>query len=487
MAAPFPSNRARLFAAIGCGLAVAVPFLAVTFPPITDLPQQTAQIRLLGEALAGAEDLRVQWLHPNKLGYLPLAIAWGLAGPIAAGRLALLAIGLLWVIAIHALARATGRTSAAAILATLFFFNHVTYWGFLNFLIGLPAFVLWYLALRREGPGDGPRILMAGLFLYCAHVLWLAAGLVWLAISALIDRRPAAEVARRLAWMSPILAAVAVWYTVFSSSGVDERTFWGHAPWMRLHPDWMLASALGGLRGAVEPAVAFVALVWLVLGLWQHRADLGTAIDRRLALPGLLFLLAALLLPGVHRHTIFFAARWVAPAAVFLVLGCPAPRLRWRLADALAGLLLVALTMSTALAWRGFERDELSGLEECLDALPANQRVLGLAMIRESPRIRGYPYYHLYAYAQVLRGGELNRSFAVEASSLVAFRDLPKTYPWTDNLDWRPKQFRQSDRDFFDYIIVYAEPATHAFFLQDPKLEPVTAELPWRLYRVLTN
>ncbi len=246
----------------------------------------------------------------------------------------------------------------------------------------------------------------------------------------------------------------------------------------------MLASAFGGLRGRIEPAVALAVLAWLALGLWQHRVRLAAAGDRRLALAGLLFLLAALALPGVHRHTIFFAARWVAPAAVFLVLACPAPRWKWGLTRAVPWLLLFTLTAATTVAWRGFERQELAGLEECLDELPAGQKVLGLAMIRESPRIRGYPYYHLYAYAQVIRGGELNRSFAVEPSSLVVFRDLPKKYPWTDGLDWRPERFRQSDRDFFDYIIVYARPETHAFFLRDPQLDPLTAELPWRLYRV---
>ncbi len=482
MSDPPPSTRAYVLAAAGCGLALAVPFLAVTFPPITDLPQQTAQIRLLGEALAGAEDLRVQWLHPNKLGYLPVAAAWGVAGPLAAGRLALLVIGLLWVVAIHALARAHGRPPAAAVLATLFFFNHTTYWGFLNFLIGLPAFVLWHLAIRR--PGGGPRILLAGLVLYYAHVLWLAAGMVWLVVSALLDRRGVREVIRRLAWLAPILAAVAVWYMFFSSSGVDERTFWGRPPWMRLHPQWMLLSAFGGLRGSLESALAVAVLAWSVLGLWQHRARLASAGSGRLALAGALFLLAALVLPGVHRHTIFFAARWVPAAAVFLVLACPAPRWRRGLASVVPWLLLVVLTVATTTAWRGFEREDLSGLEECLAELPAGQRVLGLAMIRESPRIQGYPYYHLYAYAQVLRGGELNRSFAVEPSSLVVFRDLPKKYPWTDDLDWRPERFRQSDRDFFEYIIVHAGDEKHAFFLRDPRLEPATAARPWRLYRV---
>ncbi len=246
----------------------------------------------------------------------------------------------------------------------------------------------------------------------------------------------------------------------------------------------MLSAAFGGLQGRLEPIVALAVVGWLTAGLWQHRAALAAAGDRRLALAGVLFLLAALALPGVHRHTILFASRWIPPAAVFLVLACPPPRLNAGLRHAVPWLLVVTLAGATSAAWMGFEQEELDGLEECLAALPPEQRILGLALIRTSPRIRGFPYYHLFAYAQVLRGGELNRSFADEASSLVVFRDLPKKYPWTDRLDWRPERFRESDRDHFQFLIAYATIETHGSFLRDPHLEPVTPERPWRLYWV---
>ncbi len=154
---------------------------------------------------------------------------------------------------------------------------------------------------------------------------------------------------------------------------------------------------------------------------------------------------------------------------------------------AVAGLLLITLTTATAAAWRAFERQELAGLEASLAAIEGPAKVLGLDFVRTSPRIDGFPYYHLFAYAQVLGGGTLNRSFADDASSLVVFRDLPRSYRWTDRLDWRPERFRESDRDFFDYLLVHARPETHRSFLADPHLEPVTRELPWRLYRVRPN
>ncbi len=83
------TRKGYIVSTIICGALVAVPFLAVEIPPITDLPQLTAQVRLLFEALGGSGDYRVQWLTPNKLGYVPLLLAWPVGDPIAAARLGL--------------------------------------------------------------------------------------------------------------------------------------------------------------------------------------------------------------------------------------------------------------------------------------------------------------------------------------------------------------------------------------------------------------
>lgn len=466
----------------------AVPFLLVTFPPITDLPQQTAQIRLMREVVEGSETYRIQAFHPNKLSYLAILIGWHWGGGLGAGRLGLLLIGLLWVGAIHALARATGRDPSLAVLASLFFFSHATYWGFLNFLIGFPAFLLWYVVVDQlESPlraRGGLKLLLVGALLYTAHVLWLALGLLWLGVVCLLERGSPLEIVRRFAWLAPVGLAVVAWYSAFAASGVDARTFWGRPPWIRLSPDWMLPAVFGGLEGPLEGAVALFILAWLGLGLWQHRGQLASAMDSRLALLGGLLFAAVLVLPEVHQHTIYFAARWATPAAVFLVLACPAPRLRPTLREAVPWLLLITLITATAAAWMGFEQQEMAGFEASLEALPRDSRLLGLDLIRTSPRIRSFPYYHLFAYAQVLRGAELNRTFADEASSLVVFRELPHVYPWTEGLEWKPERFRQSDRDHFDYILVQADAEKHGFFLRDSKLEPATAAARWRLYRV---
>ncbi|MEM7353519.1 MAG: hypothetical protein AAF657_22165 [Acidobacteriota bacterium] len=490
-------NRSFILSALVCGLLFALPFLSVTIPPITDLPQQLAQIRLLGEAFGSDDETyRIQAWHPNKLGYLPLGLAWLVASPLAAGRLGLLMIGWLWIVAIHGLAWSTGRSTAAAALACLFFFSHLTYWGLLNALIGLPMFAAWFVLLDRLEPRSagwrkGLPLTVVACLLYSAHVLWLAVGLLWLVVSGLLARLPIRALAWRLAWASPPLLAVAIWYPRLQRSGFVSETTWGRSPLGRLHPEWWLNSALGGLEGRVELILGLAVVFWLALGLLTLRSDTAEgkassppSIHRGLLAAGLLFVTLALCLPAVIQNTIFFASRWLPAGVVFLVLACPPPRRPNLVRSAVPYLLLTTLALATTTTWIDFESEDLHGLHESVAAVPPGGRILGLDFGRTSERIKGFPFYLLYAYAQVLHGGEVARSFANLGSSLVVFRDLPREFPWTDALDWRAQRVRRSDIEHFQHVLVFGGPERHAPFLADERLTPVTRDRPWRLYRV---
>ena len=486
------SDAAYLASAAACAVLVAIPFLVVTLPPITDLPQQTAQVRLLLETL-GEDDgpYRVQWLSPNKLGYLPLLLGWLAAPPLGAGRLGVLLIGLSWVAALHLLARAFRRPAAAAALASVFFFNHLTYWGLLNFVAGLPVFALWLVIVERlergrAGRHAGLKLLATATLLYLAHVLWLAAGLAWLVVSTVVRRLPLGVLGRRLAWTAPILGVALVWYPQLERSGFVSNTVWGRSPFGRLHPLWHLNSAFGGLEGAVEPALALAVAGWLLLGLVQDlRLARGGGVHRGLLLAAAMLIAAALCLPAVIQSTIFFASRWLPMGVVLLVLALPQPRLGKRALRAAVPLVVLAsLSAATAAAWITFETRELDGLDQSLAAAPAGERLLGLDFVRTSKIIKGYPFYHCYAYAQVLHGSDLARPFTNLGSSLVVFRDLPRTFPWTEGLDWRARKIRKSDMDHFGAVLIFGPPSAHAPFLADPRLTPVTEDRPWRLYLV---
>src|SRR5262245_48052314 len=104
---------ARVSLALVTAACVALPFLVVRFPPITDLPQHVAQVRLLVETVGHPDSpYTIQWFTPYALVYSLLGAAWAVVGPLHAGRVAMLAIGFLWVTAIHLLAASRGRSPA---------------------------------------------------------------------------------------------------------------------------------------------------------------------------------------------------------------------------------------------------------------------------------------------------------------------------------------------------------------------------------------
>src|SRR4030042_7103693 len=111
-------SNIRILLALLCFLLAAVPFLAVKFPPITDLPQHAAQIRLFGEALSQPDSpYRIQWMTPYSLVYTVLGASWLAFGPENAGRIGMLIIALLWITMLHLLTARLNRSPLAASLA----------------------------------------------------------------------------------------------------------------------------------------------------------------------------------------------------------------------------------------------------------------------------------------------------------------------------------------------------------------------------------
>ncbi len=479
----------RVLLATVCCLLVAVPFVSVRFPPITDLPQHLAQIRLLHDAIANPDSVyRVQWLTPYILSYVPLTIAWQLSPSESAGRIAMVSLALLWTVAIHWLAFKRKRPAAAAVLASALFFNHTTYWGFYSFEMGVPIFVLWFLLTSRPESRqfrrrDIPLLLVLALLLYLSHALWLAAGTAWFILRCVVIRVPPRTALAQLASFSPVLVMAAIWYPRLAASGFSSPTRWIATPSSRLSFSWLMNATLGGLEGPAEYVAALALVGWVGLGAYHHRGQLHTLIDRDLGLAAAMFFGLALLLPTVHQNTIAFGSRWMPVAAVCMLLAIPAPAWERGVRNAVALTALAAFVIVTASAWITFELNEYSGLPESLEALPANQRVIGLDYVRTSAIVKGRPFLQGFAYAQVVRGGELNFSFAQFAPMAVVYR-APRRPPWTSGIEWRAERVKPSDFGYFDYALVNADRPLHATLTALPDLHPVTAEGRWRLYRI---
>ena len=480
-------SKERLLLAAFCCFLAAAPFLLVQFPPITDLPQHAAQIRLFSEALGQPDSpYRIQWLTPYSLVYGVLGSAWAIFGPEDAGRLGMFFIALLWIIMLHLLAARLRRPPLAAALASLLFFGHILYWGFYQFAFGWTLFLGWVMLSHvrfKNRVGETASFFFASAILYFTHVLWLFIAVGWLAAQHLIRKSPWKSLAARLVGVFPFILLAFLWYPSLAEYGFRSKTVWSTIPFERLSPIWIVDASFGGLKGTVEYVFFGLFIAWLVFGWRNNRGRFRTHTDRGLLFFGLIFLLLALVLPDLYTNTTRFSQRWVPPALAFLLLAFPRPRLKKSILTAIAAAAIASFFLITSLSWVAFEKSEMAGLEESLSKLPDRPRVVGLSYIKNSAIVRGRPFIQVFAYSQVYRGGELNFSFADFGPSLVVYRQR-RRLPWTSGLEWYPERTKKGDLLYFDYALINAAEEAHQKIAMETYIRPLTRTGRWRLYGV---
>jgi hypothetical protein len=477
-----------LIAALLFVLAV-VPILVAPFPPSTDLPQHLAQARLFKEALANpAGPYVIQWLAPNNLIYVFLLAFWTVlpAGLIA--RAALILIVLLWLAAIHGLGAVRSRAPAVVTVASLLVFNQSFYWGFLNYLIGFPVFILWFVLTTKDPRRTSSKLIGAlavtSFLLYGSHALWFAAGAGWLILIALLKKAPVKTALWRFAALVPCGLIAFSWYPNLSASramaGFDTAPHWSPL-FDRLAS--FLDAAFGGIRGPVETVVFVFLLLWAGLSIWQNRTRLKTHMDRDLLAAALFFLVIVIVSPDKYMNTIFFSSRWFPAAMIFLLLALPTPSFRRASPKVIALAVAAPFFLITAFVWRSFEIKDLSGFRGSLARIQASSRVLGLDLVKESAHIKGRPFLQFFAYAQVFKGGELNFSFAEHYSGLVAYK-AKRDVRWTAGLEWHGEKAKRTDFVLFNFVLVNGEEKDHRILGGFPELSPLTHLGKWRLYEV---
>jgi hypothetical protein len=486
------SSEAKKRAAIAIGIAIltVLPIFLTPFPPSADLPQHIAQVRLFLETLNGPPNSYViLWYGPDNLIYLFILLFWEILPVAWVGRAILALIAVLWIAAIFLLGAKRDRPVEAMILASMLVFNQAFYWGFLNFLIGLPVFVFWFLLTTRAVEKPSRRLwfglVAVSFLLYASHALWLAAGAAWLVFINIIRRTPVRRFLSALAPLVPAVVVSLIWFPFLSQAragaGFDVVPRW--SGWFdRLSS--CIDAAFGGIWGVSGMAAFLVLYAWMGLSVWQNRKRLAESIDRDMAAAGVFFLIAVILAPDKYMSTIFFNSRWFPVALIFFALSVPVPSVKRRPLLLAASLVAVVLSsLVTFSAWRKYSREELAGFREAIDKIPVSSRVLGIDLVKNSDTIRGRPFLQLFAYAQVYKGGTVNFSFAEHYSGLVAYR-AKRAAPWTPRLEWYGERFKSEDLEWFDFVLANASPVDHKLALGLKELSLVTFSGPWRLYRV---
>jgi hypothetical protein len=482
-------RKTWIIVAAGLFVLAILPIVLTEFPPSTDLPQHIAQVRLFLDTLKSpGGPYVIQWLAPNNLVYLFLLGFWSVLPVAYVGPAVLVLIVFLWIAAIFLLAAGKGRSTEAAVLASLLVFNQSFYWGFLNFMTGFPVFILWF-ALTTGDARNSSWKLYAGLagtsfLLYGSHALWLAAGVAWLVLIGLLKRIKVKDFLLRLAALIPCGLVALLWYPRLSlaraASGFDVAPHWSPL-FDRLSS--FVDAAFGGIRSPME-IMAFVFLYgWCGLSVWQNRRRLRGLIDRDMLAAGAFFLAIVIMAPDKFMNTIFFGFRWLPIALIFFLLSLPVPSIRRFPAKTGALTIAAAFFLITAVAWHKYGTEDLSGFRESLEHIPPSSRVLGLDLVKTSEIIKGRPFLQLFAYAQVFQGCELNFSFAEHYSGLVAYK-AKREVTWTTGLEWFAAKVKRADFAFFDYVLVNGPETDHKTLSSFRELSPMTNSGRWRLYKV---
>ncbi len=452
------------------GTALALPAAVTRFPPITDLPQLLGQVPLFVEAVSSPEsDLVVQWWAPNQLFQVLAGLSWLVVGPAFSGSVSVMLVIACWLAALLVTAARGRRSFDSALIASLLIFNHSFYYGFLNFVLGAAAFLLWAPGWNRsrapgdrDGPVSSPAAFALMAFLtYKSHLLWFFFGCAtWAVGLALAWHRSGPRSAafrshglRSLALLPWLVLGLRFGHTLAAGDFVS-RIRWGEPPVVKLLSlDWWRVGALGGLRGPTDTTFLALLLLLAVLSLVRNRHHLRSRIDRTLLALGAVLVLGAVLLPEMVGRTTHFGSRWVAPGFALILLGLPPIGYRKWLIRSLVIAVMWTYCGTTAITWYRAERLELAGFEGVLEEIPRGTRLMGLIRREQSDYIAGFPYYHLYAWAQVYRGARLHFSFADHPTSPVVFRDLPRQLPY------HPGQLQPRDLVHFDHLLVFGPAA----------------------------
>jgi hypothetical protein len=417
---------------IAASLAMAIPLVWPTIPPLVDLPGHMGRyvIQLDGGAspllrewfgfkwaLIGnlGVDLLVEAFAPL-FGIEPVVKAIAIAVPV------LTAGGLLWIAReVH------GQVPPTAFLALPLAYAHPFHFGFINFALSmalaLVAFALW-LRLARKGHFR----LRALLFVPIGLLLWVCHTFGWAALGAMAFSAEAVRQHDKLGgWFKPFVNAafqclplfppvllMIAWRTGGVSGETGDWFNWGaKALWLEMilrdRWQWFDIASLVVLIGAL---------------LYANRSS-RLEFSRNLGATALLLAAVFILLPRIVFGSAYADMR-LAPfmLAIALIAIRPKPGVS---AAALAPLALIALafvTVRTGATTASFALHHLRHTQAlaALDALPRNARLVSFV-----GRDCGLPWHtnrmeHLPALALVRRGAYTNDQWNMAGAQLMTPR-----------------------------------------------------------------
>ncbi len=466
--------------------------LTVPFPPLVDYPNHLAEGFILAH-IGDSPRLQANYQtvfapFPNLAATLTLPLLMQALPPLAAGKALLTLILLLWVAGAHLFARAVvGRSSWLAVPIALMAYNSSFYYGFLNYAMSVPifliAFAAWLSWRSSMGPGRFLLLTLLACLCYLGHFsayAFLGLGCATtLAVEALSARRLPRS---RLLALLPLLPPVALFLTYMGGSGEVGGVIWGDP----VEKSISFLSPLIGYDRRVDAAVLLLTAAALLL-VW--RAAYGRTLRRPILACGLAFAAAVFATPRVILTSSGADIRFALPALICLLLAADL-RLPRPAARAGFALLVAALCLKLFGLWGSWTEQsrEIACSVRALATVEEGARILPITLRSTDPtedkRQRGL--IHSAHYATVLREALVPSLFTYASQQIVRLKGpstgriaaLSETAD-PASVDWTAIQ------DGYDYL--WAGRFTPAFAAQAGRIAGKARECPqgalWRIRR----
>ena len=502
-------RRNTLFELFFAGLALfaAAPLWLVEHPPIQDLPQHLAAIRVLldhGEAsLRFAEYFDVELGRTQYLAYYLAAqlLALGL-GVTLANKLLLTAAIVGTPYAMRALLRALNRDEGNALFVLPLTWNAHLILGFLNFITAIPLMLLGLaLAVELRRSFTVKRALGLGLVTFVAfytHVVpfaFLGLGAVMLGVG-----EGAKQTLRRWLPLAPAGIASLFWLarspageaTMSAASGTRGD---GPRP-VFIEPERALDELPGWLtdvfHGPLDERLLMAFGVCLGLAILLGRPRSPAERELMAGLPRLLWRVAPLApLAALAYFIAPVSYDWIWPinarfALLALLLFIPWLRPPRRWAEGLLHSAVIVIAMlsfqQASRASLAFEREEVLELDAAIESIPEGSRVAGLIFASGSRHVKFSPFLHSVAYVQAARGGAVMFSFADFPQSPIRFREGSRPPRVPPRWEWMPGQVDPAhDLDWYEYVLTRGGPGRIG--RMPGRWRNIFSSEPWRVYK----
>lgn len=464
------------------------PLGAARYPPIEDLPQHLAAIRVLHSfddaSFAFQPYFELALRQTQYLAYYLLAdgLAYFIDLELANRLLIVASVGAI-PYALMYLLDALERDQMLALFALPLTYNAHLILGFVNFLMAIPA-ALVGLGLcahqcRTTTRGRAIALALVATFCFFCHVVPFA--LLVLGAFLLCVQSSLKRTALLLAPLLPSLLVGGAWMaqspagqaTLSAAAGGDATLRAVYQPAevaLRDLPNWLTDVFHGpeGLQqlkylGALLSVTLFVGLMrGAYLQPWRRRAGepasagpLAAGSFVRLVPLVPLTAAAYFVLPSGYAWIWPIAQRFPLLAVLLLVAVLPKPP-RVVLPVLVAGLLVLSGLQQRAAssAFQAFEREEVGAFDQALAAIPPGQRVMGLIHARGSRQVKFSPFIHFVAYYQARKGGAVMFTFADFPQSPFRFREDNRPPRVPARWEWMPERVRPGDMRWYDYVLV---------------------------------